>query len=159
MPPDEAMRLVGELALQPHPEGGFYAQTFRSDVEVMAPWAPRKAITSIHFLLPAGDFSSFHRLRSDEIWHHYCGAPVAIDVIEADGRHEQIVIGDGRRWQVAVRHGAWFAAHVPETGSYALCGCDVGPGFEFADFEIAGRNVLAKAFPQHHALIERWTRE
>ena len=152
------MRLIADLSLKPHPEGGFYIQTFRSEISVTAPWAVRPAITSIHFLLSAVDFSSFHRLRSDEIWHHYRGAPVVIDVIHPDGAYERIVIGEKSRWQGSIRAGAWFAAHVARRNAYALVGCDVGPGFDFSDFEIAEREALAQAFPQHRALIERWTR-
>ncbi len=152
------MRLISGLSLKPHPEGGFYVQTFRSEIDVTAPWAVRPAITSIHFMLSGDEFSSFHRLRSDEIWHHYRGAPVAIDVIEPGGRHERMVIGKHNRWQAAIRTGSWFAAHVPVENAYALVGCDVGPGFDFADFEIAAREALANTFPQHRALIERWTR-
>jgi len=153
------MRLISDLALKPHPEGGHYGETFRSNTDVTTPWAVRPALTSIHFLLSGEEFSSFHRLRSDEIWHHYRGAPVAIDVIDPDGLHERIVIGEKHRWQAAIRPGSWFAAHVPAAGAYALVGCDVAPGFDFADFEIGSRETLAATFPQHRALIERWTRE
>lgn len=153
------MRLVAGLALKPHPEGGFYGETFRSNTEVRAPWAVRSALTSIHFLLSGDDFSAFHRLRSDEIWHHYRGGPVAIDVIAPDGGYEQIIVGENDRWQAAIRPGSWFAAHVPVADSYALLGCDVAPGFDFADFEIAARDALVATFPQHRVLIERWTRE
>ena len=155
---EEALRLVAQLGLRPHPEGGFFGETFRSGIEVDAPWAVRPALTSIHYVLSAANFSAFHRLRSDEIWHHYRGAPVAIEAIDAGGRHSRLVIGEANRWQAAIAAGSWFAAHVRDANAYALVGCDVGPGFAYEDFEIGTRDQLMAAFPQHRALVEQWTR-
>jgi len=159
MSEEEARHLVAQLNLKPHPEGGYFVETFRSGIQVRAHGSTRSAVTSIYYLLSDANFSAFHRVRSDEIWHHYRGAPVAIEVIEGDGRHRQIVIGQANRWQDAIAARSWFAAHVCTANAYALVGCDVAPGFTFGDFEIGTRNALATAFPQHRALIERWTRE
>jgi predicted cupin superfamily sugar epimerase len=156
---EEAMRLVELLGLRPHPEGGYFGEAFRSCIEIEAPWAARAALTSIHYLLSRADFSSFHRLRSDEILHNYRGAPVTIEVITPEGNNRQVVIGDGKRWQAAIGAGAWFAAHVQRPDTYALVGCDVAPGFTYEDFEIGKRAALIRSFPHHRALIERWTRE
>jgi len=156
---EEALRLVAQLELKPHPEGGYFAETFRSGIGVVAPWATRSALTSIYYLLSAANFSAFHSVRSDEIWHHYRGAPVAIEVIDADGCHQQVVIGDPNRWQAAIGAGSWFAAHVRDPNAYALVGCDVAPGFAFEDFRLGTREELTTSFPQHRALVERWTRE
>lgn len=154
----EAMALVTRLNLRPHPEGGFFTETFRSEINVQGPWALRAAMTSIYYLLSAEDFSAFHRVKSDEIWHHYSGAAVAIDIIDQTGRHRQVAIGDGERWQCAVAGNQWFAAHVLADDAYALVGCDVAPGFAYEDFELATRVSLLASYPEHHALIERYTR-
>jgi uncharacterized protein len=154
----EAVRLVAELGLKPHPEGGFFSETYRSAIDVRTPSATRAAMTSIYYLLSATNFSAFHRVRSDEIWHHYRGAPVAIESIDEGGEHRCAVIGEEDRWQCAVPAGTWFAAHVRGESAYALVGCDVAPGFDFADFELAGGATLAARFPRHQALIERFTR-
>jgi predicted cupin superfamily sugar epimerase len=155
---EEALRLVAQLNLRAHPEGGYFGETFRSRIDVEAPWGTRPALTSIYYVLSAANFSAFHRLRSDEIWHHYRGAAVAIEVIETDGRHRQVVIGGASAWQAAIGAGSWFAAHVCDANAYALVGCDVAPGFAFEDFELGTRGGLTTAFSQHRALIERWTR-
>jgi len=115
-------------------------------------------MTSIYYLLSAAEFSAFHRVRSDEIWHHYRGAPVVVEIISADGVYSQVVLGGENRWQYAIVAGTWFAAHVHGASLYALVGCDVAPGFEFADFELAERETLVATFPQHRDLIERFTR-
>jgi uncharacterized protein len=143
----EAQRLIDRLALVPHPEGGFYRETFRS-----------AHLTSIYYLLSAQGFSGFHQLPSDEIWHHHHGAAVAIEVIDADGRARQLRIGDRDRWQAVIPAGSWFAAHLANGEGYALVSCDVAPPFAFADFKLAQRNDLIARFVQHRELIERWTR-
>jgi uncharacterized protein len=154
----EASRLIAELGLRPHPEGGFFTESYRSTLHVASGAGSRHAITSIYYLLTGDTFSAFHRLTSDEIWHHYAGGELAIDAIDANGRYEQLTIGDGRRWQAAFSAGVWFAAHSVDAHGYALVGCDVAPGFEYDDFEIGSRAKLSRAFPQHAQLIERWTR-
>ena len=159
MQEEEASRLIAQLVLKPHPEGGFYGETFRSAIDVGPPGAARAALTSIYYLLSAADFSAFHRLYSDEIWHHYRGAPAAVEMIDAGGSYRQAVLGDGRAWQAAIPAGSWFAAHVLDADAWALVGCDVAPGFTFEEFELGTRAELAAAFPQHRALIERFTRE
>jgi predicted cupin superfamily sugar epimerase len=156
---EEALRLVAQLELRPHPEGGYFVETFRSGLDILASWATRPAVTSIYYLLSAANFSAFHRLRSDEIWHHYRGAPVAIEVIDAEGHYLPVVIGAANCWQAAIGAGSWFAAHVRVPNAYALVGCDVAPGFAYEDFSIGTREELTTSFPQHRALVERWTRE
>jgi predicted cupin superfamily sugar epimerase len=153
----EAERLVGALELKPHPEGGFYCETYRSGIQVATSVGSRNAVTSIYYLLADDMFSAFHRLKSDEIWHHHRGSPISIEIIEGDGRHRELVIGIDNFWQAAVAAGAWFAARLLEPQSYALVGCDVAPGFDFADFEMGRREELIAAFPQHRVLIEQFT--
>jgi predicted cupin superfamily sugar epimerase len=157
-PHPQAQALIAALQLEPHPEGGYYRQTYRSEMRVAAPGGPeRRALTSIFFLLHDDNFSAFHRLSSDEIWHFYRGAPVAIEIIDASGEHETRALGGDGPFQAVLPAGAWFGAHMVE-GGYALVGCDVAPGFDFADFEMPARAELVARHPQHAALIERWTR-
>lgn len=143
-------RLIETLGLAPHPEGGFYRETYRS------------SSTAIYFLLPAGEFSAFHRLRaSDEIWHHYAGDPVELQTIDPGGEHRVTILGPdlerGERPQVIVPAGTLQAASV-RGRRFALCGCTVTPAFEFADFELPTRDELLAAFPRHESVIRQWTR-
>jgi predicted cupin superfamily sugar epimerase len=143
-------RMIEDLGLAPHPEGGYYRETFRS------------SSTAIYFLLPAGEFSAFHRLRaSDEIWHHYLGDPVELQTISPDGVHQVTVLGPdlgrGERPQVIVPAGTLQAAAV-RGSRFALCGCTVTPAFEFADFELPTRDELLAAYPLHESVIRQRTR-
>ncbi len=153
-----AARLIEDLGLRPHPEGGYFTEAYRSDRRVVGAAGDRSAVTSIYYLLGGDDFSAFHRIESDELWHFYEGADVAIECIAADGNHRQLVIGRARLRQTAIPPGVWFAAHLAGALGYALVGCDVAPGFEYTDFEIGSRAELLGAFPEHASLIERLTR-
>jgi uncharacterized protein len=155
----DAQQLIRELGLKPHPEGGYFAETYRSGIYVDSDARTRNAVTSIYYLLPGDTFSAFHRLRSDEIWHHYRGAAVTIEAIDIDAQHHRLVLGDGARWQATIPASWWFAAHINDPACYALVGCDVAPGFDFEDFEIGSRAQLLSAFPQHAQLIGRLTRD
>lgn len=154
MSESDFQRIVDLLDLAPHPEGGFYRETFRAP-------GPRAASTAIYFLLPAGTFSAFHRIRSDEVWHHYDGDPLELHVVDG-GRHERVVLGrdlaSGERPQHVVPAGAWQAA-IPLGTRWTLCGCTVAPGFDFAEFELPGRDVLLAQLPGHEALVRRFTRQ
>jgi uncharacterized protein len=156
---EDAARLIRELGLRPHPEGGYFTEAYRSGSRVVAGARTRSAVTSIYYLLAGDDFSAFHRLSSDELWHHYEGADVSIECIGADGGHRQVLLGAGGARQAAIPSGVWFAAHLTDAGAFALVGCDVAPGFEYEDFVIASRTVLSDAYPRHAALIERLTRD
>jgi len=158
---------VEKLRLEPHPEGGYFRQTYKADLtiarEALSPrFAGDRASTAIYFLLERKNFSAFHRLRSDEVWHFYAGSPLIVIVIEPDGTGSSILLGDdpeaGQVFQAVVRAGCWFASHVADWNSWALVGCTVAPGFEFNDFEMARRDELVKKYPQHRELIERLTR-
>lgn len=146
-------RIVELLGLAPHPEGGFYRETFR------APGA-RAASTAIYFLLPGGTFSALHRIRSDEVWHHYDGAPLELFVIE-DGAARRVVLGRdlaaGERPQHVVPAGAWQAA-MPIGEGWTLAGCTVAPGFDFAEFEMPPREELERLLPDHRDLVRRFSR-
>jgi hypothetical protein len=158
----EAQRLVALLDLAPHPEGGFYRETWRSPLALAGlPRGERAASTAIYFLLPAGTFSALHRVESDEAWHHYDGDPVELHLLDDAGTHLRVLLGRdlaaGQRPQHVVPAGTWQAA-VPVGDRYALCGCTVSPGFDFRDFAMPPREELTRRFPQHAELVARLTR-
>ena len=164
----EAAAWVRRLRLRPHPEGGWFRETYRARESIPAAGLParfggaRAASTAILFLLPAGSFSAFHRIRSDELWHFHAGDALTIHVLGAGGRLSRIRLGPdprrGERLQACVPAGAWFAAEPGPRGRFALVGCTVAPGFDFRDFELAGREALIRSFPRRRALIQRLTR-
>ena len=157
---------IEKLGLAPHPEGGYFRQTYKSDRiipgEALSRSRPRAASTAIYFLLDGENYSAFHRLQSDEIWHFYTGSALAVDVISSDGARSNILLGSdpegGEMFQGIVPAGCWFASHVADWRGWALVGCTVAPGFEFEDFEMAKREELVKAYPQHAEIIRRLTR-
>lgn len=157
MHPD-AHRLIVELGMETHPEGGFYRETYRSAELVHTARGERSALTSILFLLTGENFSAFHRLASDETWHFYRGDSITIDAIDQRGNHDRHVLGPDGPWQAAIPAGWTFASHVENRLGYALVGCDVAPGFDFADFVLPQRSALTALFPRHGALIAKLTR-
>ncbi len=161
---DTAAEYISALNLSRHPEGGWYRESWRSNLEVSVPWSAdkRSAGTSIYFLLESPGFSSFHRIKSDELWHFYDGSAIEIIWIEPEGNLYSCVIGRnhlaGERLLCVVPAGCWFAARVIVPDSFALVGCTVSPGFDFADFELAIRAELIRQYPEHKALIQSLTR-
>jgi predicted cupin superfamily sugar epimerase len=119
----------------------------------------RNAMTSIYFMLEQGDFSAFHRIASDELWHFYDGGTLAVFEIKADGSLTRHLLGttEGAFPKTVITAGSWFASRVEE-GAFVLCGCTVAPGFDFADFELAGRAALQKQYPAHSDIIANLTR-
>jgi predicted cupin superfamily sugar epimerase len=165
----EAQYWIEKLQLEAHPEGGYFRQTYRSEVLIGREALPagfagaRAASTAIYFLLEGGNFSAFHRLRSDEVWHFYAGDPLVVHVIAPDGKYSSILLGRdleaGHVLQAVVPAGCWFASHVADWNSFSVVGCTVAPGFEFEDFEMGKRARLVAEYPQHREVIERLTRE
>ncbi len=159
---------IRELDLQPHPEGGYFRETYRSGEKVAGSGLParyggeRAVSTGIYFLLTGDTFSAFHRLRSDEIWHFYAGDPVRVHLLHGNHQHEEVVVGPqlerGQTFQLVIPAGCWFAARVEKPDGFTLVGCTVAPGFDFADFELAEREQLAAAHPAHRELIASFTR-
>lgn len=157
------------LQMQPHPEGGWYRETYRSEGNIPGTALPpifdgeRSFCTSILFLLTSGSFSAFHRIKSDELWHFHTGDAIVVHEIAPDGAYTCHVLGcdptAGQQFQCVVRAGSWFASEVLESGSHGLVGCTVAPGFDFRDFELAKQQKLSRIFPQHDALIARLTRQ
>ncbi len=164
----EAKYWIEKLHLEAHPEGGYFRQTYRSEMSIAREALPagfggaRAASTAIYFLLEGKNFSAFHRLRSDEVWHFYVGDPLIVHEINAEGEYRSILLGRdpdaGQVLQAVVRAGCWFASHVADWNSFAVVGCTVAPGFDFSDFELAKRAELDARCPQHRDLIQRLTR-
>lgn len=159
---------IDRLGLQSHPEGGYFRESYRSadllDAGILGGrhGGPRPASTAIYFLLTGEAFSSLHRLRSDEVWHYHAGSALTVHVIDPAGAYRAHRVGldldAGERPQAVVPAGCWFGATVDEPGGYALVGCTVAPGFDFADFELADRAELTGRHPEHAGLIARLTR-
>lgn len=161
---------IEKLELSPHPEGGFFKEVYRSPELMDTQSLParyegenRNFGTSIYFLLKGNQFSTFHRLQSDEIWHFYGGtSAVVYEIIKKTGELVKHAIGSnfesGERFQVVINAGNWFAAEVNDPNSYILVGCTVAPGFDFTDFEMAQKHNLLKAYPKHAELIHRLTK-
>lgn len=131
----EAERLVRELELTPHPEGGHYRETYRD----ASGSAARAHSTAIYFLLQAGEVSRWHRVDAAEVWPYYKGAPLELKIAEYGKPTQRFVLGAdivrGERPQVVVPPNAWQSAR--SLGDFTLVGCTVAPGFEFAKFELA----------------------
>jgi predicted cupin superfamily sugar epimerase len=155
---------IEKLQLQPHPEGGYYRQTYASDEQLKAAALPprfggdRFISTAIYFLLEGKDYSAFHRIKSDELWHFYSGGGLHIYVIHPDGKGEVMLLGNdlanGYHFQQVVKARCWFASKPANENSFSLVGCTVAPGFDFADFEMAKEGELLMEYPQH----EEWIR-
>ncbi len=142
-----ADELARSLGLEPHPEGGFYKETYRS-----------AASTAILYLLGEGDKSNLHRIKSDELWHWHRGGVLELTQISPEGRAETVLIGPELP-QHAVPAGYWFGGRPAKGAGYVLCGCTVAPAFEFKDFELAKRNDLVEAYPLLRELIVSLTPE
>lgn len=164
----KAQNYIDTLELLPHPEGGWYRETYRCAESTAAAHLParyhgdRSHSTAIYFLLPGETFSAWHRIKADEVWHHYDGDAVEIFVINEDGELSVIKLGKdisaGELPQAVVAHGDWFASRCAVRDGYALVGCTVAPGFDFADFEMAEREALTAQYPQHAEIITELTR-
>ncbi|CAN5751677.1 hypothetical protein BH10BAC2_BH10BAC2_07080 [soil metagenome] len=154
--------------LLPHPEGGFYKEEYRSVEFILHKNLPerfrddRHFSTAIYFLLQQGNFSAFHRIKSDECWHFYAGGRMHIHIINEEGSLTTIHLGadilSGEKFQFVVPAGCWFASETAQGTSFSFVGCTVAPGFHFEDFELAKGDELIKAYPQHKELIDRLTR-
>lgn len=159
----DARALVDALSLVPHPEGGHFRETFRSAHAVTGTTgAQRAASTAIYYLLPAGSFSAWHRVSSDEVWHHYDGDPLELFLLTDAGALSQVTLGrpsegDGVLPQHVVPAGVWQACR-PRGARFSLMGCTVAPGFDFADFEMPTRAHLLERFPAHADLVAALTR-
>ncbi len=161
-----AEMLVKKLNLAPHPEGGFYSRTYQSKLSIFfgeKKATKRVASTAIYYLLDKDNFSTFHKIKSDETWHHYDGSPLVIHMIDAVGNYSQKILGNpiitgNAEFQITVPASVWFAAELIHQNTHALVGCTVSPGFEFRDFELAKRGALVEQVPELQALITKLIR-
>lgn len=161
---------IEKLELEKHPEGGWFKQVYKSEEEIDKEHLPnrysgkRAHSTSIYFLITQEEFSAFHRIKSDELWHFYEGSPLTIHIINDAGKYSNVKLGNnlenGNVYQYAIPHGVWFAATVNNIAadSYSLIGCTVSPGFDYDDFELGKQDELVKMFPNHKIIIEKMTR-
>ncbi len=152
-----ALEIIELLDLKPHPEGGYFRESYRSHGVIPSDALPseyegqRNISTAIYYLLDKGARSKIHRVASDEMWHHYLGGPLKIVEIMPDGSATETIVGPeiehGQVLQHVVPAGRWFGAYLPEGSDYALAGCTVAPGFDFADFELGKVEDLLRQFP------------
>jgi predicted cupin superfamily sugar epimerase len=164
----DAQFWIDHLALEPHPEGGFFRESYRSSVvipESALPTTfrgPRSASTAIYFLLAGEDFSALHRLAADEVWHFYAGSRLLVHSMDPNGKHSVIRLGQNaeanEQLQCVVPGQHWFGSCLEWPETYAFVGCTVAPGFDFSDFEMARRADLLTKYPQHTDMIYKLTR-
>ncbi|MDH4127297.1 MAG: cupin domain-containing protein [Spirochaetota bacterium] len=162
-----ASDIINRYNLIPHPEGGYYRETYRSNGIISKNSLPktfkgdRVYSTAIYFLLPEESKSSLHCLPSDECWHFYLGGPLTIVTINPNGKVEKTLLGqdinDGQTLQHFVEGGHWLGAY-PNTGSkFSFVGCTTAPGFDFSDFTMGKRSELIKLFPNAKEIIIKLT--
>lgn len=162
-PNSEIDQLIRQYDLIPHPEGGFFRETYRSDLvlaDLNAPFhGSRSASTAIFYLLTAGTYSAFHKIKSDEVWHFYAGGPLCIVSLDPQtGKVRETWLGQSittdqknsapLHYQYVVPAGHWFGAIPGPDTSYAFVGCTVAPGFDFADFMLADPAEFLKTYPE-----------
>lgn len=158
---------IEKLALKKHPEGGWYKEVYRSKDTICKDMLPanfkddRSCSTSIYYLLEGEDFSSFHRIKSDELWHFYTGSS-AVEILWIDDGKLKIKklggnIAFDEQFQVVIPKNKWFAARLLNSNGFALAGCTVSPGFHFEDFELADKGLLDE-FPEIKVDIEELIR-
>ncbi len=164
---NEITDIISKLDLKPHPEGGYYRETYRSEGSI-----PKEALgenykgdrnyaTAIYYLITSQNFSAFHKITQDETWHFYDGAAMRLHIISPQGDYTELLIGNNLNRdevpQFTVPGGYWFASEVSLPNSYSLMGCTVAPGFSFEDFIMPERKELLTLFPQHKQLIIQLT--
>lgn len=163
---DTSSYWIQHLQLAPHPEGGFYREQYRSNIEIsiknlpIGYTAPRRIATSIYYLLRSEDISRLHRLRSDELWYFHTGSPIKIIYLDAEGKKHTNILGNNHEkaehYSLLIPAGCIFCAEINTENSFTLVSCVVTPGFEFDDFEIFDKEDLIQAYPKHASLIEKF---
>jgi predicted cupin superfamily sugar epimerase len=164
-----AQAYINNYNLQKHPEGGWYKETYKSEELIPVNGLPKRFdgerafSTAIYFLLEQGNFSAFHRIKSDECWHFYAGGALLVYIITPDGLLEVVRLGNkpenNEFFQYVVPANCWFAS-VPDKGTdFSFVGCTVSPGFDFRDFELAFSSDLLSKYPQHAAVINSLCRQ
>ncbi|MFT4544540.1 MAG: putative cupin superfamily sugar epimerase [Bacteroidia bacterium] len=167
MIPEKAQFYIDQLQMLRHPEGGWYKETYRAKGSIPSSElenidGDRNYSTAIYFLLTEDNFSAFHRIKSDEMWHFYDGDGLSIHEISETGSYIKHQLGldlEGiEEPQLVVKCNSWFATEVKEGGSWCLVGCTVSPGFDFEDFEMPRRKLLLEQYPDHSDVITKLTR-
>lgn len=156
MAESDAATIIELLGLKPHPEGGFFGETYRHQREA----GERSLCTAIYYLVTAESPSRMHRVASDEIWHFYRGDELEMLQLGKDGARVITIGADiaaGQCPQVLVPAGVWQGARVKPGGSYALLGATVSPGFDYEDFEIGSRDKLIAEYPECAGFINELT--
>ena len=138
--------IISTHNLVPHPEGGFYRETYRSEHS-----------TGIFYLLTKGQKSSFHKIKSDEMWHFYGGDSISIVEITSLGMIKETLL-DKNNVQYVVPADVWFGAYLPDGSEYAFMGCTVAPAFHFCDFEMGDKKKMIEEFPKAKDMIEKLLR-
>jgi predicted cupin superfamily sugar epimerase len=162
----KASAYIKQLQLIKHPEGGYFREVYRSAEIILPEHLPkrynssRNFSTSIYFLLEENQFSAFHFLQSDELWHFYDGSSVLLYIIDQKGKISVQKLGREKdsNFQITIKKRNWFAAEVENKKSFSLFGCTVSPGFDFDDFKLGKRIELIRKFPKHKNIIGRLTR-
>jgi uncharacterized protein len=162
-------------------EGGYYRETYRSDNHIIVSSCNedlkdgvyscsnlgikssniRSVSTLIYYLLDGDQFSAFHKVKYDEIWHFYKGSSVSLYILSDVGEIMRIQIGNdlenNEHIQCVIKGNTWFGAEINDKSLYSLMGCSVSPGFDFRDFELGERDKLKNTYPQHESIIHKLT--
>lgn len=153
---------IDKLGLISHPEGGYYKETYRAEMEISCHGfeGKRNVSTAIYFLLENENKSHFHKIKSDELWFHHDGNALEIYVLQENGL-QTIVLGkdisNGEVLQAVIPANLWFASKVKNDFGFALVSCTVSPGFDFYDFVMASKSDLLEKFPNFEEIIELMT--
>jgi len=153
--------LIDILQLLPHPEGGYYKETYRASETIVTENGHKRNIsTAIYFMLEDTDISHFHRIQSDELWFFHQGEILEIIYIK-EGKLHSVLLGNdienGILPQAIIPANTWFASSIKNKKGYSLVSCTVAPGFEFNDFELANRHELIAEHPDLKNIIEEFT--
>lgn len=151
--------IISKYDLQPHPEGGFFKEMYRSESQVIHPFhgEARSVSTGILFLITPSNVSRLHRIASDEMWHFYCGSSMTVvEFIPGSGVMKRTVLGSnilgGEEVQYVVKAGHWFGSYgnsdstSDAESAFSLVGCTVAPGFDFSDFDLASRASMLRDY-------------
>ncbi len=156
---NKIQEIINHFDMLPHPEGGFYKETYRSSELCLN--GTRNLKTVIYFLLRSEDVSHFHRIKSDEMWYYHSGSPLIVHSIDDQGVYKEQKVGinfsEGEIPQYLVPKNTIFGSTVLEKDSYSLVSCSVSPGFDFEDFELFKQSDLLEQFPLHHKIISKLT--
>ncbi len=164
-----AKDLIDQFQMLPHPEGGWYKENYRSAEQISANDLPerfsesRPISTAIYFLMEQGNFSAFHKIKSDECWHFYAGQTLLIYIIDNNGTLEIVKLGNNidneACFQFVVPANCWFASRPANESLFSFVGCTVAPGFDFNDFKLAKATELIELYPNHTDIIKSLCRQ